>query len=361
MFLYFWPLIFVIELFPKKLDRYPSAIRNVMRFLAPVSLILVQGPRLFDLEFFSTNHAAGTFCTALLIFHYFHYVKSRSTSDLFFLAISLVALLGTNSRTSLLAFGFAVFLTSLLDGRGKQVISLIALSLLGFLVMSVLFQSQFERFTDAASGDTISAVVENFSLAATGGGNFEVENAFAVSSLLNLEGDGNLAIRGILWGRAFREGVMSPVVGIGFGRYNDVGRIFTGVPYVYYPVGSAALVSASDFTAHNSILHIFAELGLLGILSLAVIFISLWKRFSVDSKSVDKNLDHWRYIGRANLLTLLFMGMTQHSFGAPIYGMTLMLLVGIAYRMVGYAATAPDNRSGAPTQAAPARRSYANP
>lgn len=348
IFLYFWPFLFALECVPKNTLPFASALKFVMRLLSVILVGLVFGQTYFQIEIFSSNHAAGTVSVALLIYHYFHFSQARRSVDFVFMSISFISLLGTNSRTALIAFFLAIFLISLSDKSLKSGLRAVAFGIVALFVMSAVFQTQFERLTRAATGDTFSAMVENFALAAQGQGDFEVQRAFDVSARINIEGDGNLAIRGILWGRAFREGVMSPVLGIGFGRYNDVGRVFSGVPYLFYPVSSASFESGTEFTAHNSLLHLFVELGVMGLGLFGWILVTLWRRMAVQDASHTADQDIWRKIGRACLFSLLFMSITQHSFGAPIYGLTLMLLVGIAYRMVPNKGTVAHAQDGAP-------------
>ena len=74
----------------------------------------------------------------------------------------------------------------------------------------------------------------------------------------------------------------------------------------------------------------FAELGFIGLAILFALLRAVWKKFTLSEQS-GMSRGVWENTGKAAMLCVLYMSVTQHSFGAPIYGMTLMFLIGIAY------------------------------
>lgn len=107
------------------------------------------------------------------------------------------------------------------------------------------------------------------------------------------------AIRGYLWGRAMHEGLASPVIGSGFGRC-------------------------------NSILHVFAALGILGLANLTALLASLWRPLRRNCGD-----DLWAHVGLTSLIGLVLMSITQHAFGEPIFGLSLFCMVGISCQLSG--------------------------
>lgn len=324
VFLYYWPALFVLE------AACPSD-RGVTRVMRGLTLIVFLNTLLSSATGFSTfgtHHAAGAFAAMLVIYQVFRYGKTRDLGDLMFLSLALVSLLGSNSRTALLAVLVSIFFVSVSFRRIKQLVALVLVAPLGLIAMAFVFPYQFERLQDAANVDTFQAVQDNFSLAYRSNSPIEVGKAWELSETISLNGNANLAIRGYLFGRTFGEFSRSPIVGIGFGRINDIGRSFSGTAGVFHPVTDATFASPTDQTAHNSYLQVLTELGLLGTLPLLALYTTLWRRL----RSARKRAPEWSKTGRASVICVCLMALTQHSFGAPIYGLSLFLLAVLSYR-----------------------------
>lgn len=323
VFLYYWPALFVMQSLSFIGMEYKLSIIYRVATLLIFSIIIIRS--LTGFTTFSTYHAAGAYCAVLIFYNLFKYEKSKSVVDLFFLILSVIAMFATNSRTSLLAALISILIVYISSAKLMRVVR-VAIFLSPFaLAMPIVFPTQFGRLADAANTETFISLGENFARAYSADSPIEVAKAFDLSKDIDIAGNANLVIRGYLWGRSLGEGMRSPIFGIGFGRVNDLGRTYEGVPYLVYPATEATLNSPSNLTAHNGFMQVFAELGLLGSFLLFMMYRILWHGLKGGSM--------WVYVGRASIICLLLMSITQHAFGAPIYGLSLLLTVAVAYRM----------------------------
>lgn len=331
VFLYYWPALFVFE------TTCPSdrGVTRVFRWLTIFVFMNTLVNTATGFSTFGTHHAAGAFAAMLVIFNLFRYGKSGNWIDLLCLVMAILALLGSNSRSALLATLVSVILVTISVRRIKQVASMACLAPMAIGIMAYAFPYQFERLQDAANMNTVYAVQENFARAYASNSPIEVAKAWELSETISLQGNANLAIRGYLFGRAYGEFARSPIVGIGFGRFNDIGRNFTGTPGLFFPVTDASFAAPSDQTAHNAYLQILAELGLLGALPLLALYCVMWRGL----KHAAQNAPDWSKTGRASLICVCLMGITQHAFGAPIYGLSLFLLAALSFRKAQLAAS----------------------
>lgn len=277
--------------------------------------------------FYSSHHIAGTVLGCLLIVNYFTFLHKFSWTNILFLALNLVLFLGSNSRTSMIAVLAAIFLVHLFRSRWQSAVVYIIVVATAVPLMQAAFPTEFSRLTRSFEHGTGTSIATNFREAVLADTPRESSAAWDVSNFGRLEGNANLAIRGFLWGRAVREFSGSPIIGIGFGRYNDTGRVFTNVL-----VGEAAVEAAynnpSAHNAHNSYLHISAEMGLLGIAIIVLPFVTLMREWMSEQTGSDR---YWSSIGLATMFALLISGATDHSLGAPAFGFTYLAVVGLSY------------------------------
>lgn len=76
--------------------------------------------------------------------------------------------------------------------------------------------------------------------------------------------EANVATRFENFKEAARDFALSPVIGIGLGRYNDTGKTFTGIPNLVY-IATGGQVVNQDIQTHNSYLRFLAEGGVVGL------------------------------------------------------------------------------------------------
>lgn len=275
-----------------------------------------------------SHHAGGAVGAALFIIWYFLYQSDRGVTYIFMLVLSAIGLVASDSRTGILGVVIVIVLMSMSLKKIKQLV-LGSIVFVGMLfVMSAWFPNVYDRLAGALTVTTFNAVGDQFDRLLDGYTFEETRNAWGVVSYLPDQGEVNLVVRAYLWARGISEGMASPIHGVGFGRFNDTGREFDGVRGVSYAVYYAESASGSVFTAHNTIIQIFAELGSIGVVLLAAIVLKFYRAYCCCTDASDLK---WARIGKAMCLALFVMGLFQHSFGAPIFVFTMFTMAAWCY------------------------------
>jgi O-antigen ligase len=163
----------------------------------------------------------------------------------------------------------------------------------------------------------------------------------------------NLVIRQYLWKYAHYLFMKSPVMGIGFGRFNDPYLQFAGIPHVAeMAVGGEKFFGSgirweqqqymtSVGNAHNSYLHMLAETGLVGL----ALFMFLWlliyqycQPWHHGETGASGQFEAAYCHGcRAMVVCLLVTALAGHALAAPSGGILLTTMVGawLAYVPAG--------------------------
>ena len=121
------------------------------------------------------------------------------------------------------------------------------------------------------------------------------------------------------WSQAWSHFKRSPIVGIGFGRYNDRNLEFESIGFG--EVATKAVVWNDDRHAHNSYLHWLAEGGALGL----AVMIAFWI-LVVRSLKGDDPLRDWILAG---VVALAGLSLTEHYAGGGVFLVHLAFLIGV--------------------------------
>jgi O-antigen ligase len=159
----------------------------------------------------------------------------------------------------------------------------------------------------------------------------------------------NLVIRVYLWKYALQLAENSPMIGVGFGRFNDSYPDFRGLRHVIWLMvdgernlgsgieweGHQLMVSTGN--AHNSYLHVTAETGLLGLALFLALWRSIWVAFRTESLPAcdsDPFLCAYANGCQSIVVSLLVAALAGHALCAPTGGILAMTLLGawIGYR-----------------------------
>jgi O-antigen ligase len=127
------------------------------------------------------------------------------------------------------------------------------------------------------------------------------------------------ALRRQKWERAWADFNRSPLVGIGYGRYNDLNPEFVSIGIGQ--VATKAVVNNDDRHAHNSYLHWLAEGGLIGL----AVMIAFWVLVARGLKG-DDPLRDWILAG---LVAMAVLSLTEHYAGGGIFLVHLAFLIGV--------------------------------
>lgn len=152
----------------------------------------------------------------------------------------------------------------------------------------------------------------------------------------NLE-DPNVVTRFLYYQRALDDFIQSPIVGSGFGRFNDELKVYSGIPHLVYFATSGAVVN-DDSHAHNSYLHFLAEGGIVGAGLMLAIWISTFRWISNRKKLFAPSSFGFCLAQalQACIVLQFLMSMTEHMMGTAISSLAIFTLCGLFLNLVGW-------------------------
>ncbi|WGS52891.1 O-antigen ligase family protein [Paraburkholderia sp. D15] len=278
-------------------------------------------------SFFIARNAAGGFLAMLFCLGVACYLHKRSKWLLALLAANVLMLFSTYSRGSLL--GVLIVLPYLYFGRKRWMLAtLLACLLAGSFAMAIYH-------TDSR--------VDYF------GYPFTIENQDAKVANLDIRYEW-------LWPRALAYFEQSPIVGLGFGSFDDhIGNLTSYFGLLSIP--SNMIIEHSDSHAHNSYLNFLAEMGVVGLGLMLCFYWRLveWGKHGAAAAALfgnGENFAAFRFVELSSVC-LLVMAATEHRLVSPSNVLILSLVISLllAARSVDNAAIAHlqrKSRSGAP-------------
>lgn len=140
---------------------------------------------------------------------------------------------------------------------------------------------------------------------------------------------GTNAARLDIWEEALDDFALSPLVGIGFGRFQDQLLQFDGIKHFVYVAKEGEIINDKQH-AHNSLLHFMAEGGIAGLLVMLAIWWYAWKELSFfESKLPNSKLHALLKAAKGTIVCLFAMSMTEHYMGRGSVVLSVMALVGM--------------------------------
>jgi O-antigen ligase len=290
---------------------YLEALGNISlsSWLLPEDLQIIANSPLAGYEFhgfFEAHNAAGAVyglacCLSLALLVFCGRLRFFSLPTCWF-AATFIGLMLSKSRSAYVAFA-AASLTLLLGkekDRGK--VLKLALVLIAPLMYFILVQPEVSQ------------------------------RAGAVAST----DDPNVAERLIYFQRAIDDFLSSPLIGIGFGRYNDEYLSFSGIQNFAYVATRGEIVNESNH-AHNSYLHFLAEGGLVGLGLMMAIWISAyrWARRMQDYFPMNTFSYAFDVGVQACIIFEFFDSFTEHSMGTAVTSLTIFTMFGILRNFAG--------------------------
>lgn len=251
-------------------------------------------------SYFIARNAAGGFLAVLMCLGITCYLHQRSRFVLALLGFNALMLFSTYSRGSM--FGILFLLPYLILGRKPWVLA----CMVGTLIAASLAIAVYHTHP---STDYM-------------GNMFNIANAD--------EKVANLDIRyEWLWPRALYYFRQSPIVGLGFGAFDD--QISSVVDYFGLFAQARDVTAAhSDSHAHNSYLNILAELGVVGLVLMLSFYWRLlaWCREGAAAalNGDGRNLIAFRFIELSSVC-LLGMSATEHRLTTPASVLTITLVL----------------------------------
>lgn len=253
--------------------------------------------------FFRAHNAAGAVYAMAALLAFSLLVRSKSPSLVSWpsgwLAANVVGLMLTQSRTAYVAFFATAVLMFCRSGKPLKNAILIVAPLLYFLLLAPTVSRRTQEVSD-------------------------------------LE-DPNVVTRLFYYQRAFRDFTQSPVVGTGFGRFNDELKIYSGVPHLVYIATSGSVVN-DDAHAHNSYLHFLAEGGIVGLGLMLGVWINTFRWVRNQKRIFEPGSfgDCFAQGIQACIVLEFIMSFTEHMMGTAVSSLTILTMVALFLNLVGW-------------------------
>lgn len=268
-----------------------------------------------------TSHTgAGTFFGVLATFLVVSGLERHDRRDVVLGGIVILPMFASGSRESLVALvgAMAWYGWHWASRRTRRV--QLGVLILAFLVLPIASPHTFRRTARLFTGRTIALVRDAA---------FHVTWEPAPGQQLGGV-ESNILSRFVLWDYAARRFIESPLVGIGFGRFNDFSLRLSG------PKGLVSLALHGDrqtnvFNAHNMYLHQLAETGIVGLILLVSIWITIYRRLvRVVSATPRGHEVSTFYMAAACLVVFtLISACFDNALVAPSIGIPVLTIVGV--------------------------------
>ena len=149
--------------------------------------------------------------------------------------------------------------------------------------------------------------------------------------------DPNVVTRFLYYQRAFTDFSQSPIVGTGFGRFNDQLKIYSGVPHLVYIATNGSVVN-DDAHAHNSYLHFLAEGGIVGLGLMLGVWVSTFRWVRAQKRIFEPGSfgDCFAQGILACIVLEFIMSFTEHMMGTAVSSLTILTMVALFLNLVGW-------------------------
>lgn len=257
---------------------------------------------------FEAHNAAGGFYGVMTALSIGFFIQNRSKIYLFYSALFGICLLTSDSRGTLLALVITGLLYFFLRFK-KPFVYFIGLVVGHILILSWTYPLWVQ------SGKPIEIGVFE--------GNLNVDNVNRGGTIVDRVMN--------LWPRAVDNFLNSPIVGQGFGSYDD--RDYTYIEILpFLSVKHGQMIQHSDSHAHNSFLNILAELGLAGFIIFLVFFILIYKEIEkVDFWAKDLSLAL-----KFAFWVCIFSSATEHRLTTPSQMIPFFIILALALSYTRY-------------------------
>lgn len=141
-------------------------------------------------------------------------------------------------------------------------------------------------------------------------------------------GDVTTLVRMMLWVYACKRFIDSPLVGMGWGRFNDRQLTMTDTPLFDLALDGRRVFNTAS--AHNSYFHILAESGLLGL----VMYLSVWAALYFRARKAEtvfrpiQSLRAYYVASQALVVYILTCALTGHALAAPSVMIPVLTILG---------------------------------
>jgi O-antigen ligase len=253
---------------------------------------------------FEAHNAAGGYLAMVTALALGRYLRgARSFESILQVLINGVGLLLTVSRGSILGMAATLLLVVIL--RERFIKTTIFLMVVG---VAVLLWFAYPVWVAAGQPDGLWS---------------DPSSLFGNSDLDLGTRDVNVLDRALyLWPRAYSLFLHSPLIGTGFGSYNDLPYSFVGIDHlVSYNHPPQHLFNAAH--AHNTYLHVLGETGLVGLALLCWFLRELWR-------TIERVPEPWLAYGlKLAFWVAVFSSMTEHRLFTPSEMLPFTIILGL--------------------------------
>ncbi len=280
-------------------------INDISSFMVRIDDVYV-GPMFIALN--NSHNATGSVYSIASIFAFAFFLESYKKEKIAYGFISIlcfIALIITKSRGSMVAFAIGIFFL-LLFGSGSFLKFLRNFFILIVVLVPLVF------------------------ITGTFGRVMQIFHIYDLSALTRFS----------LWDKAILLYKQSPIVGIGFARYNDVPWNFDKVPLSGNPGIFSMYTSANyifnDTNAHSSYLHFLAETGVIGLILAMAFWIFCFVIIYKAYRRTGDNFSRKIYLSVAGgIITLFMLSVTENYMTAPTVMICLSLATSLAIGLSG--------------------------
>jgi O-antigen ligase len=256
----------------------------------------------------NSHNATGSVFSIVSIFAFAFFLQSDKKEKIAYgciFILNFIALIITKSRGSLVAFAIGIFFLLLL-GSG---------SFLKFLRNALII---------------IVIAIPLIFLTGTYGRITQIFHIYDLSALTRFS----------LWDKAILLFRQSPIIGIGFARYNDIPWNFDRLPLSGNP-GIFSMYTSNNYifndtNAHSSYLHFLAETGIIGLALMLAFWIFCFVIIFKAYRKTRDNLSKKVYLSIAGgIITLFALSVTENYMTAPTVMICLSMATSLAIGLSG--------------------------
>jgi O-antigen ligase len=162
----------------------------------------------------------------------------------------------------------------------------------------------------------------------------QAEVSSRAAAVTDLE-DPNVIGRMAHYAEAIQDISLSPLVGIGFGRFNDESKRYSGFPHFVYFATDGEIINDPSH-AHNSYLHFLAEGGIAGLVLMMGVWFGVlgWVR-RVQTRFIKGSFGYAFARGVQACIALEFLiSFTEHSMGTAVTSLAVFSMVGMLRNLI---------------------------
>jgi len=273
--------------------------------------------------FLSSHTGSGVFFSVLCTFLVIYGATIRSRKLVLLGFVTLLPVLGSGSRASLVALAAVLvwYLSRTVSLKSLLVSSLLVVGLIG--AMPTIAPHTYERTAKLFQASTLQSVKAQ--VVATQTSNWQP------GLRKDIEGEEvNILTRILYWGHAMKLFLQSPVLGAGFGRFNDLNVHYEGIRGFYY-FGVSGQNNPATLSAHNSYLQMLAETGVVGLGLLLSVWYQLWRRMERARREFANapEIAGFYLALQGLIIFVLVTALVGHALASPLNSIPVLALLGL--------------------------------